>query len=76
MPHGARAIGAAMAANPIPLIVPCHRVVGSKGQLVGFSAEGGVTIKRYLLAMEGIAFSDRGECLKSSVIHRNNYAKF
>lgn len=76
MPHGARAIGAAMAANPVPLIVPCHRVVGSRGQLVGFSAEGGVTIKRYLLAMEGIAFTARGECLKPSVINSEKHAKF
>jgi O-6-methylguanine DNA methyltransferase len=50
-PTAARAVGAAVGANPIPLVVPCHRVVGSNGSLCGFA--GGVALKRRLLAMEG-----------------------
>lgn len=47
-----RAVGQAMAANPIPLIIPCHRVMGSGGKSGGFSAPGGVTTKMRMLAME------------------------
>ena len=47
-----RAVGGAMRANPIPLIVPCHRVVGAGGALRGFSAEGGVAVKQRLLEFE------------------------
>jgi O-6-methylguanine DNA methyltransferase len=46
----ARAVGAACAANPIPLILPCHRVIGKDGRLVGFS--GGLDVKEYLLEHE------------------------
>lgn len=49
-----RALGGAVGANPIPVIVPCHRVMGQNGQLTGFSAPGGVTTKRWLLNHEGI----------------------
>lgn len=49
----ARAVGGACAANPIPLILPCHRVVGSDGDLVHFGCEGGVATKRRLLEIEG-----------------------
>ncbi|QGY39816.1 methylated-DNA--[protein]-cysteine S-methyltransferase [Pseudodesulfovibrio cashew] len=52
-PHGAQAIGKAMAANPFPLLYPCHRVVGKDGALVGFSAQGGLALKEYLLRLEG-----------------------
>ncbi|NIT37149.1 MAG: methylated-DNA--[protein]-cysteine S-methyltransferase [candidate division Zixibacteria bacterium] len=51
LPDGARAVGAACAANPIPLIVPCHRVVGASG-LGGF--RDGVALKRKLLQHEGV----------------------
>ena len=50
MPGEAQAVGAACAANPIPLIVPCHRVVASDGSLRGYSA--GLHIKELLLAFE------------------------
>ena len=50
----ARAVGRASAMNPVPLVIPCHRVVGSNGHLVGFSAHGGTDLKRSLLAAEGI----------------------
>jgi methylated-DNA-[protein]-cysteine S-methyltransferase len=51
-PRAARAIGNCMAANPIPLLIPCHRVVRSDGQLGSYSAPGGVGMKRRLLALE------------------------
>jgi O-6-methylguanine DNA methyltransferase len=47
----ARAVGQAMARNPWPMIVPCHRVVGSDGSLTGFG--GGIEMKRRMLVMEG-----------------------
>ncbi|MDH4318690.1 MAG: methylated-DNA--[protein]-cysteine S-methyltransferase [Desulfobulbaceae bacterium] len=46
----ARAVGNAAGANPVPLFIPCHRVVGAQGRLGGFSAE--LSLKQYLLAME------------------------
>jgi methylated-DNA-[protein]-cysteine S-methyltransferase len=52
-PHAAREVGQAMGANPVPLIVPCHRVLAAGGKLGGFSARGGVTTKSRLLAIEG-----------------------
>ena len=52
---GARAVGTACGANPIPVLIPCHRVLGSGGRLGGYSGEGGVATKRWLLAHEGMA---------------------
>lgn len=49
-PRASRAVGAANGANPIPIIVPCHRVIGANGTLTGFS--GGLPIKEWLLAHE------------------------
>jgi methylated-DNA-[protein]-cysteine S-methyltransferase len=49
----ARDVGEAMGQNPVPLIVPCHRVVAAGGKLGGFSAAGGVTTKLRLLEIEG-----------------------
>jgi methylated-DNA-[protein]-cysteine S-methyltransferase len=51
--RGARAVGLANGANPLPIIVPCHRVIGADGSLTGFG--GGLHIKRSLLALEGAA---------------------
>ena len=48
----ARAVGGACGRNPIPVVVPCHRVVGSSGRLVGFSGGAGVESKRQLLDLE------------------------
>ncbi|WP_442481662.1 methylated-DNA--[protein]-cysteine S-methyltransferase [Aeoliella sp. SH292] len=52
-PGAARAVGSVMAKNRYPLVVPCHRVVGSGGGLGGYSAPGGLDTKRALLATEG-----------------------
>jgi methylated-DNA-[protein]-cysteine S-methyltransferase len=49
---GARAVGGACGANPIPILIPCHRVLGAGGALGGYSGEGGIAIKRFLLARE------------------------
>ena len=51
-PKAARAVGRALGANPFAPIVPCHRVVGSKGQLVGYSGPGGISQKQRLLDKE------------------------
>ena len=48
-----RAVGQALGRNPIPIIVPCHRVLAADGRLGGFSAPGGTTTKRRLLEIEG-----------------------
>lgn len=53
LPNGARAVGRANAANPLPIIIPCHRVVGRNGALIGYNAPGGVAVKAFLLALEG-----------------------
>lgn len=52
--RAARAVASAMARNPIPLVVPCHRVIRADRSLGGFSAEGGVDLKRRMLQLEGI----------------------
>ncbi|GLQ57556.1 methylated-DNA--[protein]-cysteine S-methyltransferase [Devosia nitrariae] len=49
-----RAVGQAMGANPIPLIIPCHRVLASGGKTGGFSAPGGARAKLRMLALEGV----------------------
>lgn len=51
-PDQARAVGQAVGANPIPIVIPCHRVVGADGRLTGFS--GGLAVKVSLLKLEGI----------------------
>jgi O-6-methylguanine DNA methyltransferase len=51
-PQAARAVGNVMAQNPIPLIVPCHRVVRTDGGLGGFSALGGTAVKQRMLVLE------------------------
>ncbi len=58
-PAASRAVGQALATNPFPLIVPCHRAVRSDGGLGGF--QGGPAMKRALLEREGIAFDGSGQ---------------
>ena len=50
-PGAVRAVGAADGANPVPIVVPCHRVIGAHGKLVGYG--GGLALKRWLLELEG-----------------------
>lgn len=54
-PGAARAVGNVMRTNKLPLVVPCHRVVGSGGALGGYSAPDGLALKRRLLAREGVS---------------------
>jgi methylated-DNA-[protein]-cysteine S-methyltransferase len=53
--EAARAVGQAMGRNPVPLIVPCHRVLAAGGRLHGFSAPGGALSKARMLQLEGVA---------------------
>lgn len=55
-PRAARAVGGALASNPLPIIIPCHRVLAATGRLTGYSAPGGEVTKRRLLKMEGVEF--------------------
>jgi len=56
-PKAVRAVGAANGANPIPIVIPCHRVVGSNGSLTGFG--GGIDVKRWLLDHEAVVAGRR-----------------
>lgn len=51
-PDAARAVGGANGANPLPILIPCHRLVGTDGSLRGYGGAGGIETKRYLLALE------------------------
>jgi O-6-methylguanine DNA methyltransferase len=53
-PNASRAVGAANGANPVAIIVPCHRVIGSNGALTGYG--GGVPTKAWLLSLEGVKY--------------------
>jgi len=57
-PRGAQAVGGAVGANPVPVVVPCHRVMAADGSLGGFS--GGLATKRALLAHEGLFVPEGG----------------
>lgn len=57
----AQAVGGAVGHNPVSVFVPCHRVVGARGQLTGYA--GGIDVKRRLLALEGIAFTADGRAV-------------
>ena len=58
VPTGARAVGTALATNPFPLVIPCHRAVRADGALGGY--QGGLAMKRVLLEREGLQFDGRG----------------
>lgn len=64
-PAAMRAVGAANGRNPIPVVVPCHRVVGADGSLTGFG--GGLPLKRWLLAHEGADLSALGGSRQSAL---------
>ncbi len=53
-----RAVGGAVGANPVPIIVGCHRVLASNQRITGFSGGSGIPTKKQLLALEGISFAD------------------
>ncbi|MEQ8371124.1 MAG: methylated-DNA--[protein]-cysteine S-methyltransferase [Alphaproteobacteria bacterium] len=55
----ARAVGGACGANPLPIFIPCHRVLGADGALHGYSGEGGLATKAWLLQHEGAAWLDQ-----------------
>jgi len=61
VPGRARAVGTALAHNPFPIIIPCHRAVAADGTLGGY--QGGPAMKQALLEMEGVRFSSRGRVL-------------
>jgi len=52
-PRSARAVGQALGHNPVPILIPCHRVVASDGSLAGYSGRGGIKTKEWLLRLEG-----------------------
>lgn len=59
-PNAARAVGGAMARNPLPLVVPCHRVLSADGSIGGFSSTNGVDEKAGLLRLENVAVDRHG----------------
>ena len=64
---GARAIGTALANNPFPIIIPCHRAIRSDGTLGGY--QGGLAMKRALLEMEGVLFNAFGRVVTEEVFY-------
>lgn len=58
-PGASRAVGSANHANPLPVLIPCHRVIGSRGALVGYG--GGLDLKKKLLALEAMAYKEEQE---------------
>ena len=75
-PRAARAIGGAMAANPVPIIIPCHRIVASNGRLTGYSAPGGLNIKRMLLRMECAEFKGEVACQVKSSYEQDKFDRY
>jgi len=65
--NAARAVGKALATNPFPIVIPCHRAVRSNGELGGY--QGGEEMKRRLLKMEGVRFSMSGRVLLDKVYY-------
>ncbi len=68
-PHGARAVGNAMATNPFPLLIPCHRVI--RADLTPGVYGGGADMKRALLVQEGMVFDARGKVPETRVVFRS-----
>jgi methylated-DNA-[protein]-cysteine S-methyltransferase len=64
-PMAARAAGTALARNPYPIIIPCHRTIRTDGSLGGFG--GGIKLKRELLQMEGVKFNRKGNVVMEKV---------
>ena len=66
-PQGARAVGRALAQNPFPIIIPCHRAIRHDGKLGGF--RGGLEMKRALLELEGVEFSQTGRVVTDRIYY-------
>lgn len=64
-PKAVRAVGSANNRNPIPVIIPCHRVVGTDGKLVGYA--GGLGIKKHLLELEGVAQHPKADSIHTNL---------
>jgi methylated-DNA-[protein]-cysteine S-methyltransferase len=64
-PRAGRAVGRALATNPFPILIPCHRAVQADGAVGGY--QGGAKMKRALLEMEGVIFTDKGGVLLKNV---------
>ena len=64
---GARVVGNALARNPFPIIIPCHRAIKTNGDLGGY--QGGINMKRRLLELEGIKFSEGGKVITDKVYY-------
>lgn len=64
---GARAVGNALATNPFPIVIPCHRAVRSDGTLGGY--QGGLAVKRALLVQEGVEIDGRGRVLSPDLYY-------
>jgi methylated-DNA-[protein]-cysteine S-methyltransferase len=67
-PRAARAVGAVMRTNPLPIVIPCHRVIATGGAIGGFSC--GLEMKRCLLAIEGASLADRGRSRPDQSVRR------
>ena len=65
---GARAVGNALARNPFPILIPCHRAIRGNGALGGF--RGGLAMKRALLEMEGVEFTAEGRVLAQRIYYQ------
>jgi methylated-DNA-[protein]-cysteine S-methyltransferase len=63
-PDAARVVGRAMGRNPVPIVIPCHRVITADGRIGGFSAPGGVDTKQRLHQLEGILLADDAPLLR------------
>lgn len=67
IPNGARVVGNSLAKNPFPVVIPCHRAIKTNGELGGF--QGGIEMKRTLLEMEGIEFSNKGKVITDKIYY-------
>jgi len=65
--NGARVVGNALARNPFPIVIPCHRAIKTNGNLGGY--QGGINMKRKLLEMEGIEISNRGKVITNRIYY-------
>lgn len=65
--NGARVVGNALARNPFPIVIPCHRAIKTNGELGGY--QGGIEMKRILLEMEGIEISEKGKVISEKLFY-------